>query len=290
MALTPLAADTAAATGMVAGAGTGLGGRVRAQDLVAPGATPAAAGATLAPAAIDEAPEEVAYKGIRKLIGDRMMGSLNDHAQLTLNSSADATQIMAMRKKLKSAKETLGIPNISLNDMVCAAVAWTLPKYPEVNGMFQRDTAKFLKYKQAHLAIAIDTERGLMVPVIPNADKMSLGQIAVTIADYAGQCRGGSINPDLLNGGTFTISNLGAMGIESFTPVLNSPQVAILGVCAITQTPVPDKEKGFRFVPKIGLSLTIDHQVVDGAPAAKFLKAVADAITNFDVTMATQGL
>jgi pyruvate dehydrogenase E2 component (dihydrolipoamide acetyltransferase) len=214
------------------------------------------------------------------------MQSLNNHAQLTLNASADATAIMAFRKKLKAQAEELGLPNITLSDMVCFVVAKTLTRFPELNGIFQKESGKFLKYQQVHLALAVDTARGLMVPVLRNADCLSLSGLCTHFADLAGQCKGGSIDPDLLQGGTFTISNLGALGIESFTPVLNTPQVAILGICSIQQKAVPASDGGVKWQPTMGLSLTIDHQVVDGAPAARFLKAVADGIANFELMLA----
>lgn len=280
--MTPAAKAGAAASGLVAGSGTGIGGRVLRRDLVEAG--------TGAMMIQEEPPTEVPYKGIRKLIGDRMLASLHDHAQLTLNASADATAIMKFRKNIKAVAESAGLPNITFNDMVSAVVAWTLPKFPELNALFDKSSGKVVQYKQVNLAMAVDTERGLMVPVINNAHVMALSEISRNIADLAAQCRKGSIDPDLLSGGTFTITNLGALGIESFTPVLNSPQVAILGICSIEQKPVPDAEKGFRFQPTMGLSLTIDHQVVDGAPAAKFLKAVADGISNFDFTLAMQAI
>ncbi|MHC4870359.1 MAG: 2-oxo acid dehydrogenase subunit E2 [Planctomycetota bacterium] len=229
---------------MVAGPATGVGGRVRRRDLVEAG--------TGTFNFVEEPPIEVPYKGIRKLIGDRMLASLQDHAQLTLNASADATSIMKFRKHIKSVAEDSGLPNITFNDMISAVVAWTLPEFPELNALFDKSSGKVVQYKQVNLAMAVDTERGLMVPVINNAHTMALSEISRSIADLAGQCRQGSIDPDLLSGGTFTITNLGSLGIESFTPVLNSPQVAILGVCSIEQKPVPDSEKGFRFQPTMG--------------------------------------
>ncbi|MBN2713697.1 MAG: 2-oxo acid dehydrogenase subunit E2 [Planctomycetes bacterium] len=283
MAMTPAAAAIAAASGMVAGAGTGLGGRVRASDLVEAGSV-----ASVAPVGMVEAiaPKEVKYTGIRKLIGERMMQSLENHAQLTLNSSADASALLSFRKKVKASGESLGLPNITLNDMVCMVVAKTLPRFPELNAIFDAAGERVLQYSQVRLAVAVDTPRGLMVPVVNNAHAMTLSQLALSIADLAGQCKGGSIDPDLLQGGTFTITNLGSLGVESFTPVINTPQVAILGICSIEQKAVPAADGAVKWQPTMGLSLTIDHKVVDGAPAARFLRAVADGIANFDLLLA----
>ncbi len=280
---TPLAREAMAETGMMAGPGTGIGGMARARDLVAGGKRAERRTFQEVP------PEVVPYKGIRKLIGDRMSQSLQEHAQLTLNSSADATAILALRKTLKENAETSGLPNISINDMICWVTAQTLPHFPEANAIFDRANASLTKYTQVNLGVAIDTPRGLMVPVIPDAHRLSLAEIAVTIRQYAEDCRKGSIQPDLLSGGTFTVTNLGSMGVESFTPILNSPQVAILGVNAIVDRAVKAPGGGIVLQPRLGLSLTIDHQVVDGAPGAKLLQAIAKGIENIGGSLALLG-
>ncbi len=276
----PLARQVMAETGLVAVAGSGVGGLALARDL---GAARAAR-----PQVQEAAPEVVAYKGIRKLIGDRMHQSLMEHAQLTLNSSADASGLMSLRKVFKENAEAVGLPKISINDLICWVVAQTLPAFPEVNGIFDKKAAAFTKYGKVNLAFAVDTPRGLMVPVVNDAHRMSLSELSKAMAALAEDCRKGSINPDFLTGGTFTVSNLGSMGVETFTPVLNSPQVAILGVCAITQKAVPNGD-GFAFKPSLGLSLTIDHQVVDGAPGARFLQTLCEAIKNVPTTLTLYG-
>ncbi len=278
----PLAREIMAEKGLVAGGGSGIGGLCRARDLVAERR------AAALPKQEAKGPEIVQYKGIRKLIGDRMHQSLQQHAQLTLNASATATGLMALRKIYKENAEAVNLPNISINDLICWVVAQTLPSFPEVNAIIDKTAGTITRYSTVNLAFAVDTPRGLMVPVIENAQDLSLAELSRTIASYAEECRKGSINPDLLQGGTFTISNLGGMGIESFTPVLNSPQVAILGVCAIQNVPTP-KGDSFVFTPKLGLSLTIDHQAVDGAPGARFLQAVAKGIEAVQTTLALYG-
>jgi pyruvate dehydrogenase E2 component (dihydrolipoamide acetyltransferase) len=227
--------------------------------------------------------EEISTKGIRKLIADRMLQSLRNHAQLTLNASADARAFQSFRRKLKESPETLGLGGITLNDFVLYAVSRTLPAYRELNAHWAGD--KILRFARVHLGFAVDTPRGLMVPVIRNADLLSLKAISAEAKRLAKACTGGGITPDELAGGTFTISNLGALGIESFTPVLNTPQVAILGVCSVTPKPVMTDGK-VEFIPSIGLSLTIDHQAVDGAPGARFLKDLTEAIAGFDILLA----
>lgn len=275
MRMTPSAAAHAASTGLSAGRGTGVGGRVLTADLTS---SPAPAAAKAKPAV---SAGSVAYKGIRKLIGDRMMSSLLEHAQLTMHSSADATGLVNCRQALKSSADKLNLPKITLNDMVAYVLAQTLPAFPEVNGHFLKDKGTFERFEHVHLAVAVDTPRGLMVPVIRNANNLSLPELALQMADLAAKCKAGSIDPELLNGGTFTLTNLGASGVEYFTPILNAPQVGILGVGGISQIPVPGANGGIAWQSRIGLSLTVDHQVVDGSPAAAFLKALGEAIAAF---------
>jgi pyruvate dehydrogenase E2 component (dihydrolipoamide acetyltransferase) len=154
------------------------------------------------------------------------------------------------------------------------AVVRTLLSHRELNATF--DGATIRQYDDVHLGFATDTPRGLVVPVIRNANTLTLRQLAAEAARLAKGCREGGVKPDELAGGTFTVTNLGAFGIESFTPVLNVPQVAILGVCAIRPEPVQNGDE-IVFQPRIGLSLTINHQVVDGAPGARFLQALGAA-------------
>ncbi len=277
--LTPLA-QRKASTGLVPGGATGLGGRVRGQDLVMPSETPAPVAVTPVEPAV------VPYRGIRKLIGERMHASLRQHAQLTLSASADAGALLAYRQQVKQAADALDLPNITLGDMIAYAAIRTLKRFPELNAVLDAENERILQYPYVNFAIAVDTDRGLMVPVIEHADALSLADLSRAILDAAALCRGGGIDPDRLAGGTFTLTNLGNLGIESFTPVLNAPQAAILGVCAIRQVPVPAEERGFRFVPRMGLSLTIDHRTVDGAPAARYLQALSEALGRFDLLLA----
>jgi pyruvate dehydrogenase E2 component (dihydrolipoamide acetyltransferase) len=279
---TPLAREEMREKNLAPVAATGFGGIVRARDLAGKRAGGARSSGP------EKAPEIVPYKGIRKLIGDRMHASLMDHAQLTLNSSADASGMMALRKAIKEHGEAFGLPKITFNDMIAWVAARLLPEFPDINALFDKNAATITRYYQARIGIAIDTPRGLMVPVIPDAHLLSLAEVSSTIARYAEDCRKGSINPDLLSGGTFTISNMGSLGVESFTPVLNSPQVALLGVCAIRDAPVKTSD-GFAFQPRIGLSLTIDHRAVDGAPGGRFLRAMVEGIENIGASLSLLG-
>jgi pyruvate dehydrogenase E2 component (dihydrolipoamide acetyltransferase) len=125
-----------------------------------------------------------------------------------------------------------------------------------------------------------------MAPVVRDAQALRVTELSAAIRDLAGQCRSGAIDPDLLQEGTFTVTNLGALGVERFTPVLNTPQVGILGVCSVEERPVRGDGGALGWQPRLGLSLTIDHQVVDGAPAARFLQAVADGLAAFPLLLA----
>jgi pyruvate dehydrogenase E2 component (dihydrolipoamide acetyltransferase) len=274
--MTPLAQAVAQDTGKVAPVvGSGINGRILASDLIEAGRQ-----ATAADAVSTGDVEETELKGIRKLIAARMKESLDETAQLTLNATADAATLLATRKKLKASAELLGMPNISLGDMINYAVSRVLLRHPIMNATLEKN--KLRKYSNVHLGFACNTDKGLMVPVIGNASSLSLAQLAEVTVELAGQAKSGAISPDLLQGGTFTVSNLGVLGISNFTPVLNFPQVAILGVGGIELKPVR-KDGEVVFEDHIALSLTIDHQVVDGWDAGLFLKDLCEAIKNFDM-------
>ena len=226
---------------------------------------------------------ETPLKGIRKLISERMLASLRSTAQLTFDMTASAVRLQALRARFKASEPSLGLAEVTIGDLVLYAVSRVLSRFPQANATLENGVLR--TYQRVHLALAVDTPRGLMVPVIRNADLLSLREISAEAKRLAGACQGGSISPDELSGGTFTVTNLGAFGIESFTPVLYAPQVAILGVDAITQWPVPRADGSVGFEPRIGLSLTVDHQIIDGAPAARLLKALAGAIADLDLLL-----
>ena len=223
----------------------------------------------------------VPLTNIRKIIARNMQASLQNSAQLTHHLSADARKILALRREIKKRSVTENIPNITLNDMVCYAVVHTLLKMPHVNSHFLGD--KIRTFSKVHLGMAVDTERGLMVPVLRNADELSLRGLSLHLKSLAEACRTGKIDPELLKGeaGSFTVSNLGAYGIEMFTPVINLPQAGILGVNTIIYRPSDLGDGSIGFIPVIGLSLTYDHRAIDGAPASAFLKELKQNIENF---------
>jgi len=283
---------TSAAKGLyqesVAAEASGIGGRITAGDLNRVPAVPAASTSVVqsvvaaASAAIVPDFEEIKLPNIRKVIAKAMHQSLSTTAQLTLNSSFDATDILAFRKRLKSAGTSLGIENITLNDIILYAVSRTIQSHKSLNAHFLDD--KMLVFNNVNLGIAVDTERGLMVPTLFNANQKSLNEISTEAKKLVESCQKGTISPDALKGGTFTITNLGTLDIESFTPVLNPPQTGILGVNNITQR-VKEVNGQYAYYPAMGLSLTFDHRALDGAPAARFLKDLKTNLENFSVLL-----
>ncbi|NLC69062.1 MAG: 2-oxo acid dehydrogenase subunit E2 [Clostridiaceae bacterium] len=280
--------------------GTGIGGRITTCDLervleklektivaesVSHAPAPAASITSIAPPpAVQPGLDftEMKLTTIRKTIARAMHNSLMSTAQLTLNTSFDATEILEFRKKVKQNKDKLKLQNITINGIVLFAVSRTLPGHKMLNAHFLDD--RVLLFNAVHLGVAVDTERGLMVPTIFNADKKSLNEISAETKILAEECQKGSINPDLLKGGTFTVTNLGMLDIESFTPVLNPPQTGILGVSNIV-TRVKEVNGQYIYYPAMGLSLTFDHRAVDGAPAARFLMDLKANLENFIILL-----
>ncbi len=218
---------------------------------------------------------------IRKLIATAMHQSLQNSAQLTHHMSADARKIMALRKKFKQALTDGSIKqNITINDLVCFAVVKALKIFPQANTHYLGDKMKW--FSKVHLGLAVDTPRGLMVPAVKNADDLSIEGLSSQLLQIAGASRNGNIDPDLLKpeAATFTVSNLGNYGVEMFTPVINLPQTAILGVCTIVPRPKDLGDGVYGFVPMIGLSLTYDHQALDGGEATLFLAEIKNQIEN----------
>lgn len=256
--------------------GTGAGGRITKRDLIPmPAAAPINAGST-------EAVEIIPLKGARKVIAARMLESLRTTAQLTLNASADARALQAYRKRLKASPVEMGLQGVTLNDLVLFAVSRTLPRFPELNSLFIDNALH--RFQAVHMGMAVDTDRGLLVPVIRSAEIRTLKELADEAHRLAAVSLDGRITPDEMSNGTFTVTNLGNLGIESFTPVLNPPQVAILGVGSI-QLRAVELDDELQFIPHISLSLTINHQVVDGAPGARFLNALSHNLAHFELLL-----
>ena len=274
--------------------GTGPGGRIIERDVLAahasaPAPAPAAAPAP-GPAPADDVVGDVVgdqvipVRGARRLVAERMHASLRDTAQLTMTSYADATRLLQLRAAFKTADPQFEMSDVTLNDLLLFAVARTLTEHPELNATCRDGEGglEIVRSAAVHLAFAVDTPRVLMVPVIREAARLRVRELSSRAADLAERCREGSITPAELAGGTFTVSNLGSFGVESFTPILNPPQAAILGVGAVTWRPTGEQE----VQQQIALSLTIDHRLIDGAPAARFLQTLCARIAELDVLLA----
>jgi len=284
------AGTRATAEGFVPGAaGSGIGGRVTRADLAAPATTvpeepvrnePASRRA--ADAEFPGATTQTPLKGIRKVIAERMMNSLATSAQLTYTATAPAAGMLALRKRLKGAADP-ELAAITLGDLVGYAAVKTLAKHATVNSHLSDGVLH--TFASVHLGMAVDTPRGLLVPTLRFADTLTLRDFATFSKQLAMDAIGGSISPDLLGGATFTVSNLGAFGIESFTPLLNVPQVAILGVDAIFPRAVINADGSVGAEQRIGFSLTADHRVIDGADAARYLKDLCAAVADIDLTV-----
>jgi pyruvate dehydrogenase E2 component (dihydrolipoamide acetyltransferase) len=262
--------------------GTGPGGRVLERDIITALANQAPAQTSLSttPHTSHLTPhdyEAIPLQGVRKRIAERMLTSLQTTAQLTLNAWADARELLETRSIIKKNAEKFAFPNITINDLVLFGVAKTLLQHLDLNATFENDT--IYKHKNVHLGFAVDTPRGLLVPVIKDAHQLKLPALALAAKQLASDSLEAKVKPDALQGGTFTVSNLGSFGVENFTPVLNLPQVAILGVGTITPKAVL-KDNETQTHPHIALSLTVNHQVVDGAPAARFLQSLGQNLAS----------
>ena len=239
------------------------------------------------PAAAEASAPEADYvdeklPNIRKVIAKAMHTSLSTMAQLTLNTSFDATKILALREQLKANAEKFGYGNITLNDMILFAVSRVILNHRSLNANYLDDTMRF--FNTVNLGIAVDTDRGLLVPTLAHAEKLSLNELSAQAKALIGEAQKGTIAPDKLKNGSFTVTNLGSLGIESFTPVINPPQTGILGVDTITRRIKEVNGEDVTY-PAMGLSLTFDHRALDGAPAAKFLKELVFALENFDMLL-----
>lgn len=267
----------------MAGAATGSSAATGAADgamaTVGKPAVPTAASLDF-PGAFTETP----IKSIRKVIADRMRQSLATTAQYTLHASAPAGRLQGLRARMKASPAALGLSGVTVGDIVLYITSRVLKAHPACNSLKLGDTVK--TFERVHLGLAVDTPRGLMVPVIRNADLLSLERLSSEAKRLAAACIEGKAAPDELSGSTFTVSNLGALGVDYFTPVMNTPEVCVLGIGAILPKPHIEADGSYAIGPAIGLSLTADHQVVDGAPGARFLKDLCAAMADADLWIA----
>jgi pyruvate dehydrogenase E2 component (dihydrolipoamide acetyltransferase) len=274
--------------------GTGVGGRIRKQDVLeaaasaakAPAEAPAAsAGATQAPAAQAPSSDPSPLRGkteslsrLRKIIASRMVESLHGSAQLTQVMEVDVTRIARMREEVKAdflAREGV---KLSYLPFFAKAAIDALKQHPALNATIDTEKGEVTYFDREHVAFAVDTEKGLLTPVVKDAGDLSIAGLAKKIADVAERTRTNKIGPDELSGGTFTITNLGSFGALFDTPIINKPQVAILGPGAVVKRPVviddPNLGETIAVRHMVYLSLTYDHQLVDGADAGRFLREV----------------
>lgn len=218
-------------------------------------------------------------EGMRKVIAQRMHNSLHQTAQLTLHRKANITNLLAFRKELKvKAGPNLSRSALSINTLLIKAVSLALKDLPEMNASY--DGLEYLRHEEVHMGIAVAVDDGLVVPVIKQVDTKSLSQIGEKFVEVTSQAIDGTLPGELYSGSTFTITNLGSAGIEYFTPILNTPEVGILGVGNTTSKLIFNEEKEVQEIEELPLSLTFDHQVVDGSPAAEFLGRIVYYLEN----------
>jgi pyruvate dehydrogenase E2 component (dihydrolipoamide acetyltransferase) len=274
---TPLAKRVAADAGVSLGSltGSGMGGRITREDVErsiqqeAPLRTPAVLLADL------EVRERVPLSGVRAVIAERMALSANTTARVTLMMEVDATELAAMRQRLKLKVEERWGFSPGYNDLLAKILATALARFPYMNARLTDDSIEYLK--PINLGMAVDTDHGLLVPVIRDADRKSLRQFGLEFRQLVERARSRKSLPDDLTGGTFTMTSLGAFGVDAFTPVINFPEAAILGVGRIAEKAVAlNGELAVRTM--CTLSLVFDHRLVDGAPAARFLEYVKELL------------
>jgi pyruvate dehydrogenase E2 component (dihydrolipoamide acetyltransferase) len=245
--------------------GSGPGGRVTRADVER--AMPAGPGRPLAE---EEVVEAVPLTGVRGIIARRMADSARETAAVTLTAEVDATELVAVRRRLVERGWS-----VTYNDLLIYVLGRALREHPRLNASLEGDAIK--AWRRIDIGLAVDTDRGLIVPVVRDADTKGLAQIAEETVDLVNRTRAGTVTPDEIRGGTFTLTNLGMFGIDAFTPIINLPETAILGVGRIKERPaVVDGQVVARSM--VWLSLTFDHRLVDGGLAARFLQQVAQLI------------
>ncbi|MFN3651477.1 MAG: dihydrolipoamide acetyltransferase family protein [Armatimonadota bacterium] len=266
---TPLAAKMADDLGVSLEdlVGSGPRGRVRAEDV-------RGAAARRRRPAIE--PREIPLQGMRKVIASRLAASYQGAVHVPLRAEVDMTAAAELRRQLKPELEARGA-RVTYTDLIAAAVCSALVTYPLLNGTLENDVIRV--HGSVNLGIAVALDEGLTVPVVPAADALPLPELSVAIQDLAKRARTGQLPPDAYAGGTFTITNLGAYGVESFDPIINPPQVAILGVGSI-QDRIVAVNGAPAVRPMMTLTLSFDHRAMDGAPAAQALARIKELLEN----------
>ena len=245
--------------------GTGAGGRIREQDVLAARRAPAAG-------------RRIPLTSRRKVIAQRMVASRQQTVPVTLTTKADAANLVNLREQFKTTSGESPIPGYQ--DIITKLVAGVLRQHPLLAGRWDEDAIVLPAENEVHIGMAVDTDDGLLVPVLHNAAQLSLIELAAKSRQLVGQARAGKLAAADMQGSVFTITNLGAFGIDAFTPIINVPETAILGLGAIRREPVVLDDGGIVSRHQLTLSLTFDHRILDGAPAARFLQDIATAIAN----------
>jgi 2-oxoglutarate dehydrogenase E2 component (dihydrolipoamide succinyltransferase) len=276
--------------------GTGVGGRIRKEDILAAKPAPVAtySAPAAAPASVSAAPASkpapvaisplrgttVTMSRLRKVIAERMVESLHTAAQLTTVVEVDVTKIDRLRQAAKGTFESREGVKLTFLPFFAVAVCEALKQHPVLNCSISGDQITY--HGAEHLGIAVDTERGLLVPVIRDAGDLNMGGVARRISDVAARTRDNKITPDELGGGTFTITNTGSRGALFDTPIINQPQVAILGLGAVVKRPMvmkgTDGGETIAIRSMVYLALSYDHRIVDGADAARFLVTLKERL------------
>jgi pyruvate dehydrogenase E2 component (dihydrolipoamide acetyltransferase) len=265
-------------TGLV---GSGRDGRVRERDVLAAASTRKPAHVATAPPLSQAEFTAIPIDATRRTIADRMMQSAHGTAPVTLTTTIDATNLVNLRRQFKAvsesrregAEETV----VGYTDIVVKLTALALQKHPLMNSCW--DGERILLYHGIHIGLAVDTEAGLLVPVIRDVPALSLREVAARSRDLIDRARGRRLKAEELHGGTFSVTNLGPFGVEAFTPIISSPQCAVLGLGRIHSQPVVSQQQ-LASRDRMTLSLTFDHRIVDGAPAARFLQTLSNLLEN----------
>ncbi len=258
--------------------GTGRNGRIRERDVLAAVSNSAKTS--------PQSDRRIMISGRRKIIADRLSESARQTVPVTITTRADATNLVSLRDQFKSSGLN---PLPTFNDIVAKLVAGVLVQFPLLAGRWDGDSIVLPEPDQIHLGLAVDTPEGLIVPVLRNVSTQSLITLAAESAKVIAKARNGRLSSSEMQGAVFTLTNLGGFGIDAFTPVINLPETAILGLGAIRKEPVVADDGTIQIRQLMTLSLTFDHRVIDGAPAARFLQAVVSSIENAAAKLISPG-
>ena len=280
----PLAKKIAAerGVGLESLEGSGPGGRVVAKDVPEKGAAPAAAAPAPPPkipaAAAGQGDQRIPLTGMRRVIAERLLASKTQLPHFYLSIEVDASALMRLRKELNSANESAGLPKLTINDFILLAVGRAASSHPYINASWAGDA--IIQYGSVNISVAVAVDDGLVTPVIRDAHKLTLKEISATVKDFAKRARDKKLKPEEYQGGTITVSTLGAYGIEQFFAIVNPPQAAIVAVGAIVKKPVVNAKNEIVVGERMTISLSGDHRVVDGAVGAEYLGTLRKLIEN----------